>query len=122
MKKNFIKFLFIILLLNFTLFLPARADDDTIMDKALTPVGWAIGGAISPFILAGEGISNTMDWVEENVSEPVLNVVGKGIEYTIYPVFKGAFWTFDEISSGIFWGLDKTYTGLEYGFQYTLFL
>ena len=138
--------LLLILVLSYTTSFAADKNK-TALDTALTPIGWAIGAAITPAYLGAEAANKTVEWTGENVAAPLgegtvwvigatINstdwITGKaaeglmaGSKYTVVPIAKGISksgeivyeYVFAPTGEALFRGMEITY---EYGICPTL--
>lgn len=117
----------------------AEQEQKGVVEKALTPVGWAIGGAVAPVYLGADAafesftwtweyvfspfvegvviaasyaentVTKAQDWTEENILDPAIDIVHTGLDYTVVPFAKGVGITGKAL-----------YDALEYGATYSI--
>lgn len=93
MKHKFLT-LILAVFLFFSAFNAVKAETDdgkTIAEKALTPVGYAIGAVIAPVSLGYDTSMEVLDWSSNNV---------------IFPIAEAAFYTAEKALEGFFTGAD----------------
>lgn len=99
-------------------------EEKSLTDKALTPIGWLIGGAIAPVYLGIDFTKNAIEWSVENVVEPIGDGIAWSFDYVVAPVGKGmakGILKGTELTlSGIGWTIDKTSEGVYYICEYTI--
>lgn len=99
-------------------------EEKSIADKALTPVGWLIGGAIAPVYLGIDFTKDAVEWSVENVVEPIGDGISWSYDYIIEPVGKGIVKGVGKGTtltlSGIGWTVDKTFDGVDFICKYTV--
>ena len=80
-------------------------ENKSLADKAFTPIGWAIGAAVTPAYIGIEYSSKSLGWLCENVAAPAAS---------------GALWIYAETWDGLVWITAKSLEGVAIGSKYTV--
>ncbi len=99
---------------------PISPEEKSIADKALTPVGWVIGGVIAPVYLGVDFTKDAIEWTVENVVAPIGDGISWSYDYVLKPVGHGVVKGTELTVTGIGWTIDKTVDGAEFICKYTV--
>lgn len=123
--KKILKSIILIIFMCSSINAYASDDDKSPTDVVLTPIGWAVGAAVTPAYLGIEYGSKALSWTGENVVIPVaggtMTIIGETIEgagwvaeKTISGLSEGAKYTIVPVSKALYWGVEQTY---DYGIE-----